>query len=270
MLGNRRVHVAAARERRNWLPLTCACVTLPAWITIGLLSLLVIASFSRWVMNNPRQDVASGLAWRVIEIYSAVFHRLRVVGIENVPEGWHAGPLIVVVNHTAGVDPLLVQTCCPFEIRWMMTADMRLPALERLWSYGRIIFVDQGGGDIAGAREAIRHVKSGGVLGIFPEGGLERPRRHVMPFEPGIGFLVRRTGAPVLCAIVQGTPEIEPAWASLWRRSNSRVTFKPPIDYRGSKLSAEDISADLRRRYLEWTGWPPADRQKSPAPTAPP
>ena len=240
-------------------------MTWPAWTIVGLFGLLLFAAFARSVMNNPRREFEAGLIWRGLEVYSALFHHVRVIGVENVPPTWSPGPLIIVINHTAGIDPVLLQSICPFEIRWMMTTDMRLPGLEWLWRYAHIIFVDHKGSDVSGAREAIRHVKAGGVLGIFPEGGLERPRRHIMPFEPGVGLIVRRTGAPVLCAVVQGTPEVEPAWASLWHFSQSRVAFKPPIDYRATKLSAEEIASDLRRRYSEWTGWPIAERAEAPA-----
>jgi 1-acyl-sn-glycerol-3-phosphate acyltransferase len=235
-----------------------------AWLLLGFLGLGIFAGFARWLLQNPRGTVEAGLIWRLTEIYTALVHRVRVEGAENIPDARKPGPLIVVLNHTAGIDPLLAQSVVPFEIRWIMMADMRHPALEWFWRFARVIFVDQGGRDVSGPRKAIKHVKSGGVLGIFPEGGLERPRRHILPFESGIGFLIRRTGARVLPVVIQGTPEVDPAWASLTRSSHSLVRFMPLIDYAGSKMSADEIADDLRRRYLEWTGWPAAERPPEP------
>ena len=83
---------------------------------------------------------------------------------------------------------------------------------------------------------------------------------------PGVGFLIRRTVARVLPVIFVGTPPVDPAWASLTKRSRSRVRFMPPIDYGVTKMSAEQIAGDLRGRYMEWTGWPAADAP----PKAPP
>lgn len=225
------------------------------WIILAVVALFGWAWVSRWLLNNPRGDLETGLVLLLVRVYARVCHRLRVEGKENIPPSIRAGPLVVVVNHTAGVDPALVQAACRFEIRWVMAKDMRHPLGEVFWRWSKIVFVDRGGGEVNGTRAALRHVTEGGVLGIFPEGGLERPPRVIRPFHRGIGFIIRKTGARVLPVVIEGTPQIDPAWASLWCRSRSRVTFMPVIDYTGSKLRAGDIAEDLRRRYLEWTGW---------------
>ncbi|MCC6678702.1 MAG: 1-acyl-sn-glycerol-3-phosphate acyltransferase [Phycisphaerales bacterium] len=221
--------------------------------------LLAWAFFSAWVMDNPRGEVDIGLAWRGLQVYSFLIHRLRVHGRAHCPDTKQPGPLIVVVNHTAGVDPILIQAACPFEVRWMMAAEMRLPIFEWFWSWARIISVEREGREVAAAREAIRHVKAGGVLGIFPEGAIERPAGRLLPFIPGVGFIIAKTGAPVLPAIIEGTPDAEPAWASLWRFSRASLTFYPAIHYKDSGLSPAQIAADLHRRFEEWTGWPVAE-----------
>lgn len=224
------------------------------WAILVFGVLLAWAFICARVMQNPRGDVDIGLIWRASQLYVRLVHRLRVRGLENRPDRRHPGPLILVVNHTAGVDPLLVQALCPFEIRWMMAADMRLGLFEWFWSWMRIISVEREGREIAAAREAIRHVRAGGVLGIFPEGGIERPARTLLPFIPGVGFIIAKTGAPVLPVVIDGTPQVSPAWASLWRFSHSNLTFFPPVGYDGMK--PEEITRDLHRKFESWTGWP--------------
>ncbi|MEL7473663.1 MAG: lysophospholipid acyltransferase family protein [Planctomycetota bacterium] len=227
------------------------------WVILAVAVWLLISLFVRWLLDNPRQDLTTGLACRGFLIYGRLVHRLRVEGREHIPTSRHPGPLIVVANHTAGVDPLLLQGVCPFEIRWMMAEDMRAKGLEWFWSFSRIIFVDrQGQRDMLAAREAIRHVKAGGVLGIFPEGGIERPPRELMPFQRGVGLIISKTGAPVLPVVIDGTPQVDPAWASLWRRSSSRIRVGEPIDYASSGMKPREYADDLRRRFAEWTGWP--------------
>lgn len=120
-------------------------------------------------------------------VYVRRVHRLRVLGAEHIPDGRHAGPLLIVANHTAGVDPLLVQSACPFFVRWMMADDMQINGLNWFWRWVQVIGVDRNGREIAAAREAIRHLQDRGVIGIFPEGTLERPARHILPFLPGSG-----------------------------------------------------------------------------------
>lgn len=214
------------------------------------------ALVSRWLtVSNPAGTIEAGIVWRLFKIYVRVVHRLKVEGLEHVPHSMHPGPLVVVANHTAGVDPILIQAVVRFEVRWMMATDMQAPELDWVWEIGKVIGV-RGEGDAGAAREAIRHVKSGGVLGIFPEGRLERPARQLRPFVPGVGLVVKRTGAPVLIAIVDGTPQVDPAWASLWRFSRARLRFLPMVRYEGTALSAGEIAEDLQQRFEAATGWP--------------
>ncbi len=228
-------------------------MTWPAGVVLFALLWVGYALVCRGLLKNPREDAATGILYHGMRAYALWFHGLQVEGVEHIPTGREPGPLIVVANHTAGIDPLLVQAACPFEIRWMMAMDMMLPSLRAFWDWTEVIPVNRAGNDRASARKALRYVESGGVLGVFPEGRLERPARCILPFLPGVGLLVARTGARVLPVVIEGTPQVDPAWASLARRSRSRVTFKEPIDYRG--FSAEKIVADLRERYTEWTGW---------------
>ena len=208
-------------------------------------------------MVNPRDDADAGLLLLFIRLYSRVMHRVRYEGLANVRAVEQRRPMIVIANHTAGVDPLLIQNATRvFEPRWMMAADMRVPQLEPFWRWTRIIDVDRYESDARSARVAMAHLKQGGVLGIFPEGGIERPSRSLLPFLPGVGLLIKRSGATVLPVIIEGTPQVDPAFAALWHRSRSVVRFMEPIGYADRGLSASAIVADLQARYEAWTGWP--------------
>jgi 1-acyl-sn-glycerol-3-phosphate acyltransferase len=79
-----------------------------------------------------------------------------------------------------------------------------------------------------------------------------------MPFQAGVGLIIKRTDAPVLPVVLRGTPIADRAWTSLIRPSRSVISFHAPITY--SKSDAADLIADdLRARYAAWTGWPTSD-----------
>ena len=234
-------------------------------IALGVLVLLLAVSMALARLRaNPLGDVRSGLMFVWTRFYLTVFHRMEVRGLEHVPQVERAGPLVVVANHTAGIDPLLIQVHCPFWIRWMMAQDMRIHQLEFLWRWAKIIFVDRSRGELVSVRESLRELRSGGVLGIFPEGGIERPPEAVRPFEPGVGMLIARSGARVLPVVIRGTPSVDPAWASLWHRSRAIVEFFPIIEY-GPGMKPDEIARDLRARYMAWTGWPANDSPHLPS-----
>lgn len=257
-----------------------------ALVLLALVVWLLLCAIGWWFWSVcVREDrLSSGVIIRVMRAYARRFHRLAIIGEEVVPDrntwhhsGRHDGsptgedePLIVVSNHIAGIDPILIQASLPFEVRWMMASDMRLPLLEWLWRYGRILFVDRaGGGSSAGVRSAIEHLSRGGVVGVFAEGFIERPPNRVLPFQDGVGLLVRRTSARVLVVAIDGIPERDTAWASLWTRTQARVRFVDLVDYRdpssGSvKLKPGVIAADLRERLVRATRWETTDEQPAP------
>lgn len=204
-----------------------------------------------------RGDLQSGLTIMAIRAYARLWHGLRVRGAENIPARSGHGPIVVVSNHTAGVDPLLIQAACGFEVRWVMAEDMRLPWLDEFWLWAGVIFVDRANPSTAPVRSAMAHLRGGGVLGLFPEAHIERPPRTLLPFHAGVGALVRQTGARVLPVVIEGTPTSpRSAWGSLFTPSRARLRFFPPIDYGGAGLSPAEIAEDLRSRYAAWTGWP--------------
>lgn len=233
-----------------------------AWIVIlvAFWALLTLVA-ARVAALSTRGDVESGLALLAMRLYARVFHGLRVSGRAHIPSKDVGGPLLVVSNHTSGVDPILIQSACGFEITWIMAEDMRLPWLEGFWAWGGIIFVDRQNPSTAPVRRALAHLRAGGVLGLFPEAHIERPPRTLLPFHAGVGSFVKQSGARVLPVIVDGAPAgARSAWTSLFIPSRARLRVMPTIDYSAEHLSPARIAEDLAKRYAEWTGWPVASR----------
>ncbi len=230
----------------------------PTWSIILLAAAwLALAALTRWLTTGtPRDgDLFTGVVYRFVQVYARVMHGISRGRVDHahVPS---AGPLIVVCNHTAGVDPLLAQAVVTPEIRWMMARDMMLPACERVWAWLAIIGVDaKARADTRSLREAIRHVETGGVLGIFPEGGIERPPGRLRAFMPGAGLVIAKTGAPVLPVFITGTPQAPEAWQSLWRSSRASITLGPIMRF-DRRAKPEAIVGELRAWFLATSGWP--------------
>ena len=236
-----------------WAVIAAAVLVLAA----GLVLIALIPTPGKTPWNN--------VGYHLVRVYLRLLHRARVGHAERLPA---AGGVLVVANHTAGLDPLLVTAFAGRPIRWVMAEDMRIDWLGWFWRWQRVIIVRRetqtAKADSLGLRDALAELKAGGVVGIFPEGSLERPPEQVLPFQPGVGLLIKRARCPVVPVLIEGTPQYDPAWASLWHTSRSSATFAEPIDYTapkpdGSSWSAAEIAADLRQRYLDWSGWPKND-----------
>lgn len=221
-----------------------------------------LAALGHWVSNALRKDdPINGIAFRCVQAYAKFVHHLHVKGEENIPvyrcDQDQCEPIMVVCNHTAGVDPALVQAACPFEIRWMMAQDMMIPRYAFLWDWLHIIGVDRTAKrDMTAVREAIRHLTSGAVVGVFPEGGIERPARHLRQFMAGVGLIIAKSNAQVLPVFIDGTPITEKAWDSLHISSQSRLTFGPLMRFDGAKQRPDAIARELQAWFERVSGWP--------------
>jgi putative hemolysin len=125
------------------------------------------------------------------------------------------GPLIVVANHPfGGLDGLallsLLQSVRP-DVKVMANHLLRrIPELRE-----SMIFVDpyasscSRANNLAAMRSAMKWVKSGGALGVFPAGevsGIDFRSRSVVdkPWSDSIARLIRATNAPVVCVWFNG------------------------------------------------------------------
>lgn len=196
--------------------------------------------------------------------YVRRFQRARVEGRERIPAVIGPSGLVIVSTHGAGLDPVLMQAVVPHPVRWLMSAEMMLPALGWLWHRLRIIPVAFDNRDAASLRTAIAHVRGGGVLGIFPEGAIERPSRQLRPFSGGLRLILSKTGAPVLVAAIDPGETAETAYAALLKPTRPTLRFlallEPNAD--GHPRDTADRIFEMLRKE---TGWPVNESPAEPA-----
>ena len=210
--------------------------------------------------RGPGGTAALGLLWRSSKVLLRWRQDLRFEGIEHYEQAMASGAVLVVANHTGAVDPVLVQAAGPRLIRWMMARDMMGRGWEDLWGLLHIIPVDRSGTDAASLLAAMRMLKRGGVVGVFPEGRITRPPGTIRPFQEGVGILAARSGATVLPCWISGTPDADGMVDSVFGRSKSRVVFLEPVRYQRS-MSAADVTIDLRSRLIAASRWPACDEE---------
>ena len=235
----------------------------PVIVVAAAIGWLTLAGLGRglvlpWLSRGPSGDPVNGLLWVVFRWYCQVMHRPTYVGLDQVPDTSHPGGMVVVSNHTGPIDPLLIQTICRFDIRWMMAAEQMTSNLDWLWRLQRMIPVARDGRDTTPAREAIRHVRGGGIIGIFPEGGIVRPTGEIRPFHNGVGLIIAKTKAPVLLIWVSDTPPAAELLPALTSRSHARVHFVDLLKFTEER-DAASITRQLRQRIIEVSNWTISD-----------
>ncbi len=173
--------------------------------------------------------------------------RLKTHGRDNVPR---EGAAILAANHASFLDPILVGICARRPVRFLVANDFyRNPRLHIALRWLGAIPV---GGD-AGMVRSFRHIgdviRRGGLLGIFPEGGITRDG-SMRPFRGGASVLALRMGVPLIPIHLGGTFEALPRYAK-WPRFvpvTVRIGSPIPVAARRNPSSEEiaDVSESLR------------------------
>ena len=130
-----------------------------------------------------------------------VFFDLEIIGKKNFPAD---GPLIIVGNHSAIMEAVLLIVYSPWQIEMLGAADIPHEKISQIFSdlYG-FIPVNRGHIDRPALRSALSVLDQRGVIGIFPEGGIWEP--GLMRAQTGVAWLSYRSNTPVLPVGFSGT-----------------------------------------------------------------
>lgn len=183
------------------------------------------------------------LAWPFFNLV----HPCKAYGRENIPEG----AVLVAGNHTAMSDPLFVVFAAGlhFQMRPMAKAELlHVPLVGWLLKKAGVFGVERGKADIGAIKQAIKYLKGGEKVLMFPEGhriqgGVDKEGRE-SETKTGAAMLAVRTGVQLLPVYI---PE-----KKLWFRRTPVVFGAPYVpETEGKKATAEEYQAiadDLMRR----------------------
>jgi 1-acyl-sn-glycerol-3-phosphate acyltransferase len=167
--------------------------------------------------------------------------RYRAVGAENVPR---TGALIVACNHISYLDPVALGVGLPRMLTYLAKKQLfEIPLLGPIIRACGAYPLDRNAGGVAAIRVALRVLKDGRAIGIFPEG--TRNLAGTAPEKGGAAFLAAASGAPVVPAAVVGTKDAK-------RFAQIRVAYGEPMTIaRNRKADADDLAkwtAEIMRR----------------------
>jgi 1-acyl-sn-glycerol-3-phosphate acyltransferase len=172
--------------------------------------------------------------WTFIRSYLGIYHRLKIVGTENLPA---RPPYILVANHTSHLDALVLAAPLPWRLR-----DRVFPIAAGdvffetpMMSAFSAFFLNAlpmwrkkcGPHALQELREKL--VSDECVYVLFPEGARSRDGK-MMAFKKGLGMLVAGSPAPVVPCHLQGCFEALPAVRKWPRPGRISVTIGKPID----------------------------------------
>ena len=182
------------------------------------------------------------LVYTIVWPFFNLVHPVKVIGRENIPEGG----AVICPNHTSASDPFFVVFACGRKhiMRAMAKKEvMKIPVAGWLLGKTGVFGVDRGAADISAVKTALRVLKEGYKLLMFPEGTRVGEGENVEA-KTGAAMFAVRTGVPILPVYI---PAKKP-----WFRPTTVVIgtpFVPVVE--SSKGTSEEfhaIAADLMER----------------------
>lgn len=157
--------------------------------------------------------------WFFLFLFHALY-RVRINGLENIPK---EGGAILVFNHSSWLDGAIILTLIPRRLRPIAWAGNFVMLPLRWWAYFcGVILVSGGPHSIRRSLEEARDtLRAGGMIGIFPEGGISRSGQ-IRTFRPGVIKIREGTDVPVIPCFIDET------WGSIFSYSGGRAFWKWP------------------------------------------
>jgi 1-acyl-sn-glycerol-3-phosphate acyltransferase len=165
----------------------------------------------------------------------------RVEGLENIPP---SGPAILMINHIAFIDPIVVLHVAPRNIVPLAKIEVYnyplVGLIPKLWG---VIPVRREEVDRHAIQQVMEVLRAGEIVLVAPE-GTRNP--FLQRAKEGIAYLASRAGSPIIPVAIEGTPGF-PAlrFTQPWKGPGARVQFGRPFHYRREFRHANH--SDLRK-----------------------
>ncbi len=197
--------------------------------------------------------------WRVADALVPLYCRLHVAGREHVPA---TGGCVLACNHTMGPDYFFLAYAAPRQVHYMAKAELFQihPLLSRLLDATGVFPVRRGQRDQLAIQRAVALVRSGRVLGMFPEG--TRSRSGVLQRgRTGVARIALQAGVPVVPAVVIDAEKAMPRRWRPWRRPQVWVRFGPPLMGEGDPGDPDLLQAFTQAVMMAMAELLPPERQ---------
>ncbi|MCH2540187.1 MAG: 1-acyl-sn-glycerol-3-phosphate acyltransferase [Anaerolineales bacterium] len=191
------------------------------------------------------EPIRNMMRWLLREIGFRCLARIDGVnGLQHLPT---TGAAILMMNHIAFIDSLVVMACMPRNVVPLAKREVYdypfVGIFPRLW---RVIPVDRRGFDRRAITDALAVLRAGEILLIAPEG-----TRHTQlhKAKEGVAYLAYRADVPIVPLAIEGTegfPTLSPARK---KQGGAVMRLGPPL--RLKRLSTRPTRTQLEQMTNE-------------------
>lgn len=177
----------------------------------------------------------------LVGIAVRILFRFRVRGRENIPHGG----FLLVARHRSYWDIPLVAIALGGRHRIHFVARKTLLQENKFLAFFVRLFaitIDREHFQVEDMRKVLAAIKSGKIVGIFPEGTTQRPQRA----HPGVIRFAERTGSEFVAVRLEARGPYPPQYPFRWPRITAYISA--PFSLRDLEFDLGEIS-DRHERY---------------------
>ena len=185
--------------------------------------------------------------------------KLKVEGVEHVPP---TGPLIVAINHTSFIDPMLVGTAMPRDVTMMAKQEaFHIPIVGWFVKHYGAFPIQRGEVDRTALKKALDLLRDGGALLMAPE-GTRSPDGQLQAGHDGLALIAARSNALVLPFAIAGAQFVSPNLKKL-KRTPVQIHIGQPFRFetQNGKASRADLAAMTDQLMVRLAALLPPEQQ---------
>jgi len=139
---------------------------------------------------------------------------------------------LIICNHRSSIDPCIIQAVAgPRVVHWMVAQLYgQRTIIGWVMKTLEIIPVRRRGSDVSPTKAAIRLAAEGELVGMLPEGAINRTDEFMRPVRPGVVLVALKARVPILPCYIEGAPYHEVAWKPVFMPARVRLKVGELLD----------------------------------------
>ena len=242
--GERPVHPV---NRHGWLSRLRSYFILDPLVWAYTLILGTLSLISSLFDRNGRTQHNFARLWSWL-VMKTVLSPVKVTGMD-VDKVDDSRPRVYAVTHASALDIPILYVYLPFQFRIVFKSELlAYPFVGwHLKRSGQVCINQQNpAASIGSIKSALKSLRSGIPLVIFPEGG-RSPNGEILPFLPGAFFLAIKAQADIIPIALKGTFDLLPMNTYHIKSRPLEMRVGEPISTAGLSLQdTEAVSAKVR------------------------
>ncbi len=170
--------------------------------------------------------------------YCKIVYRVKIVGKEKVPK---EGALLFCGNHRTYLDPPLITVTAGRKLSFMAKEELKSNPVMRFLNFTFDgIWVKRDNRDIGSLKCAMKVLKNGGCIGIFPEGTRNGMEKNGGKLKNGAAYMALKTGAKIVPIGIQGPAK---------PFTKNVIIYGEPLDF--SRYCSEKVDKEIENKVSE-------------------